>query len=266
MSTVYIGNAVADENGNAKGGSAGNQTRKELRIQKWYLSSKGWRVLRAKSSDVAKKLAYDMRAACNNKHIGYDQSQRNTLYTAASKVGFDCAKVTTDCETDCSALVRVCLAYAGIVVPNFSTSSEAARLLSTGKFVELKDNKYTKQSEYLREGDILITSVKGHTCIVLNNGSKADDAGDTPEPPKPSPTPTTDSYVLVLGSVHVRESAPSGKVIYTAHKGKKLPYLGTTITVSDGGEWYYVESPVGNGYISAFTNKQKKYTKLVTQK
>lgn len=259
--TVYIGNAVSDENGKAKGGTAGDQTGRELRIQPWYLNAKGWRVLRPKSAEVAKKLAYDMKAACNNKNIGYDQGQRNTLYTASEKVGFDCSKVSEPCECDCSALVRVCLAYAGIKVKNFNTANEAAILLATNQFEELKDAKYTKQSAYLRVGDILVTSVKGHTAIVLNDGSKAD--GDSkPEPPAPTPTPTTDSYVLVLGSVNVRESAPSGKVIYTAHKGAKLPYLDKTVKVADGGEWYFVKTPSGNGYISAFTNKSKKYTKL----
>ena len=259
--TVYIGHAVGDEHGNASGGEAGNQNGKELRTQPWYLNQKGWIVLRPKDSDAAKKIADDMRFACKNSNIGYDQKQRNTLYEAASKVGFDCSKVTTPCECDCSSLVRVCCWYAGIKVSNFNTASEVKTLMATGKFTELTDTKYTEKSDYLMEGDILVTKVKGHTCVVLNDGDKAHDP--EPTPPTPTPTPTTDAYVLVLGSVRVRESAPKGKCIMIAHKGDKLPYLGETVTLDDGAEWYYVSTYKGNGYISAFTNQKKKYTKLV---
>lgn len=258
--TVYIGNAVGDEHGQASGGEAGNQNGKELRTQPWYLNKKGWIVLRPKDSAVASKLAYDMKAACNNTHIGYDQKQRNTLFDAASKVDYDCSKVTTPCECDCSSLVRVCLWYAGIKVKNFNTASEADVLMKTGKFEKLTDAKYTEKSAYLKTGDILITAVKGHTAIVLNDGDKAE---HDPEPTPPAPTPTTDAYVLVLGSVRVRESAPKGKCIMIAHKGDKLPYLGETVTLDDGAEWYYVSTKKGNGYISAYTNKKKKYTKLI---
>ena len=63
MNTVYIGHAVGDENGRASGGEAGNQNGRELRTQAWYLNPKGWVVLRPKSPEVAKKIAYDAKAA-----------------------------------------------------------------------------------------------------------------------------------------------------------------------------------------------------------
>ena len=174
--TVYIGSASIDENGNASGGKAGNQSGKEIRKQAWYKHKKGWRVFRAKAIDDAKLIADDMRFAIANRHIGYDQSQRNSLYTAASKVGFDCAAVETDCETDCSALVRVCCAYAGITLSSsFRTVNEPSMLLATGKFTEMKGTKYTDQSAYLREGDILCTKTSGHTVVVLNDGDKAEE-------------------------------------------------------------------------------------------
>lgn len=271
--TVYIGNAVCDENGTAgsKTSIPGNQTGKELRIQPWYLNKKGWVVLRPKSDEVAKRLSEDMRFACENMDIGYNQSNRNTLYNIASKVGFDCSKVSIPCECDCSSLVRVCCAYAGILVKNFNTASEASVLVATGKFEKLTDAKYTDSSSYLREGDILITSVKGHTAIVLNSGNKAGKDVD-PIPPQPSPSPTPsdekDAYVLVSGSVNVRtvpKPSKGSKIVYVAHKGEKLPYLGKTEIAQDGSEWYCVSTPKGNGCISAYTfaNPNKKYTKLI---
>ncbi len=257
MKTVYLAHAVGDEHGKASGGEAGNQNGRELRTQAWYLNPKGWIVLRPKSPEVAEKIAYDAKAAVNNMHIGYDQKERKTLYACAEGVGFDCAKVTTDCECDCSSLVQVCLAYAGIKVGSFSTASEVNTLMKTGKFEKLIDAKYTEESGYLRTGDILVTKVKGHTAVVINDGDKA----EAPEPIIEEPK--TGSYVLVLGSVNVRKTAPDGKIIMTAHKGDKLPYLGETAEFSDKSKWYYVLSPVGNGYISAFANRKTKYTKLV---
>ena len=174
MATVYVGSARSDENGKAYNGKAGDQkSGKEVSTQAWYKHSKGWRVFRAKKAGVAAKIAKQMQAACDNNKIGYDQWQRNTLYTEAKKVGFDIAKVTTACETDCSALVRVCLAFNGIDVPSdFRTGNMPSNLLKTGEFVELKGSKYTDQSAYLGAGDILVTKTSGHTVVVLNNGSK----------------------------------------------------------------------------------------------
>ena len=171
---VKIGSARIDENGKAHGGRAGDQTGKEVSTQNWYLNSKGWRVYRAKNPAVAEKIAQCMERACANKAIGYDQYQRNTLYKEAEKFGFDTAKVTTPVETDCSALVRVCCAFAGIVgLPEgFRTGNMPTNLAKTGAFTELTGAKYQEQSTYLGRGDILVTKTSGHTVVVLSNGSK----------------------------------------------------------------------------------------------
>lgn len=171
---VRVGSARIDERGKAYNGKAGDQTGRELSTQRWYLHKKGWRVFRAKDRAAALRIAADMEAACGNSHIGYDQWQRNTLYKVAEPLGFDCAKVKTNCETDCSALVRVCCAYAGIMgLPSdFRTGNMPANLLKTGAFVELRGAKYTEQSAYLGKGDILVTKTHGHTVVVLDDGAK----------------------------------------------------------------------------------------------
>ncbi len=246
--TVYIGNAVGDEHGKSRGGEPGNQTGKELRIQHWYKNKKGWRVFRPKSHEVAQKLAEDMRSACDNPNIGYDQSDRNALYREAEKVGFDCAKVDKPCECDCSSLVRVCLAYAGIKTGNFNTASEPSVLKKTGEFDEMVGPEYTDESGFLKTGDILVTSVKGHTAIVLNNGDHVD-----PRPPEP---PKYDRYVEVLGkSVRIRSSdSVLGKTQIIAHRGDTFPYLG----VAPSG-WYQIDAGRGESYITS----RPKYTRLV---
>lgn len=171
---VYVGSARIDENGKAYNGKAGDQTGKEVSKQKYYVHSKGWRVFRAKDRKAALKIAEAMEAACANKYIGYDQWQRNTLYTKAEKLGFNISKVTSACETDCSALVRVCCAWAGIwsIPSDFRTGNMPANLLATGAFVELKGSKYTNQSTFLGKGDILVTKTSGHTVVVLDDGPK----------------------------------------------------------------------------------------------
>lgn len=187
MATVYVGSARIDENGKASGGRAGNQSGRELRKQPWYKHSKGWRVFRAKSVAAENAIAQDMEYAIANKHIGYDQYQRNTLYNAAKPYGFNCAEVKTDVECDCSALVRVCCAFAGIMgLPaDFRTGNMPANLMATGRFIEMTGAKYTDQSAYLRRGDIIVTKTSGHTVVVLNNGAKAEPAPDADAAPVP---------------------------------------------------------------------------------
>lgn len=179
---VKIGSARSDERGKITGGKAGDQkSGKEVSTQNWYKHSKGWRVFRAKDPDKRKRIAQSMDAACDNDNIGYDQWQRNTLYHRAQPYDFDVSKVVSACETDCGALTRVCCAFAGIMLPDFNTATEANALLASGEFTELKGAKYTESADYLMAGDILVTKIKGHTVIVLTNGSKA---GVTPEPDK----------------------------------------------------------------------------------
>lgn len=249
--TVYIGNAVGDEHGKARGGEPGDQTGRELRIQPWYKNAKGWRVFRAKSADVRKALAINMRAACENRYIGYDQRERNTLYKEAAHYGFDCSKVTTSCECDCSSLVRVCVAFAGIKTKDFNSVSGPSRLLATGEFIELTDDNHTKESAYLCTGDILCTKVKGHMAVVLNDGPKAD------RDPEPQPIPpVVKQEVEVIGrSVNVRNAdSTKGGILFTAHRGDRFPF----VCVAPSG-WYQIETRKGTGYI---TNLPK-YTRLV---
>ena len=172
---VTVGSARIDERGKTTGGQAGDQNSgKEVSTQNYYVHSKGWRVFRAKEPAVREKIAAAMKAACANNKIGYDQSGRNTLYNLAKNVGFDPAKVTTACETDCSALVRVCCAFAGITMNNFNTATQPKVLMATGAFMELTGEKYTKRSDYLMAGDILVTKTQGHTVIVLTSGNLAE--------------------------------------------------------------------------------------------
>lgn len=184
--TVLIGSARGDENGKAYGGKAGDQTGREVSTQNWYLHSKGWRVLRCIHADMRPMIADAMCKACANDNIGYDQYQRDTLYKAAEKLGWAVENVNTPVETDCSALVRVCVTAAlyrtgrtGIAIPDVYTGNLASKLLATGIFAELTETKYTTKADYLGAGDILVTKAKGHTVIVLSDGELFDGGAET---------------------------------------------------------------------------------------
>ena len=175
---VYVASARIDENGKAHGGKAGDQTGKEVSSQVWYdwtdeHPGETWILLRCTDTGKRKKIADCMRAAYVSAFIGYDQYQRDTLFNAVKDKGFDVNTLEKAVETDCSALVRVCVSFAGISCPNFRTDNQAAVLTGTGFFDKLTASHYIHSPDYLLEGDILVSSKKGHTVVVLNDGKKA---------------------------------------------------------------------------------------------
>lgn len=171
---VRIGNARIDENGRVSGGQAGDQTGLEVAIEPWYLHKQGWVVIRAKDAKVRERIAICMEAACANDLIGYNQKGSWELYDKSKQYGWDCSKVNVTANTDCSSLVRTCVAFAAQKeIAWFSTLNEVTVLDGTKLFDILTDAKYTKSSDYLLRGDILCTCTQGHTVVVLGNGSKA---------------------------------------------------------------------------------------------
>jgi hypothetical protein len=179
VARIKVGSARIDENGKAHGGQAGSQTAKEVSAQDWYEHKLGWRVLRHRDPDAGKRAAMQMQIACESEYVGYDQHERDTLLAQAAKVGWDISKVTTPCETDCSALIRVCEAYAfgrDIVAEQtsarFYTGNMVKVLLATGLFYELTGSSYTEDWRRLGAGDILVTKSKGHVVMALEYGPK----------------------------------------------------------------------------------------------
>lgn len=160
---ILIGQASIGESG-IKGQIAGNQTGKELNIRKYYKHAKSWRAFRAPKEQQRQRICYAMLRAVKNPCIGYDQGDNNTLYVVAQKYGFDPGLVKIDVETDCARLVRVCCAYAGIMLPDFYTGTEPAVLLNAG-FREISFDQETGSG--LQIGDILCTPVKGHSCVCV---------------------------------------------------------------------------------------------------
>lgn len=170
---IKIGQASRDERMRYSGGLAGDQDGKEVAIREWY--NRPWnKVLRPKNSAIAGRIAAAMEDACRNDNIGYDQYERTTLYDLCKGNGWNIKAVNKPCETDCSALVAVCVNAAGVKVSgDIYTGNEAAALLRTGEFELLSAPKYLLSDEYLKRGDILLYEFH-HTAIVLENGKKVE--------------------------------------------------------------------------------------------
>ena len=179
MMAIKIGHASIDENRKSKGGSAGDQTAKEVCTRTWY--NGGWEfMLRPTSSTLAEKSALACEKGCANKNIGYDQNQRNTLNTQAKKVGYDLSKITNNCETDCSAFMTVCAISGGADIEYGgnapTTSTMKIRFANSGDYTILTDSKYLTSDKYLKRGDILVKA-GSHTVMVLENGSGVTSSG-----------------------------------------------------------------------------------------
>ena len=246
-----IGSARIDENGNAVGGKAGDQTLREVAIENYYNHPLGWWVLRAKTAATANKLAKAMKAACANEHIGYDQSNRESLYAYAMKVGFDISKVTADCETDCSALVRVCLAYAGIMCGVFNTATMINIIMKTGKF-----DKLACDPNDLRNGDILVTKKQGHVVIVTSGKARKKEEKEPAETVSKGDMYTVKEYGTVTAAwLNCRllpgKENPCSKIVGPLPKGTKVGIC-QKVKAKDGSEWYFIKTGGGHyEYVSA---------------
>lgn len=165
--------ASIDERGKAKGGKAGDQTKGEVKIGNWYYFGQNI-IIRPKSSSMANKIAENAKAIAKNNHIGYDQNQRLTMYTAWHRIGLSKSPslIKTKCETDCSAMASACIISAGARINQACVTWNLADACKvTGKFTFLRDRKYLNSGDYLKKGDIVLAE-SHHVIIAIENGSK----------------------------------------------------------------------------------------------
>ena len=240
---VKIGSARSSYGNTSPGDQNGG---KEVSTENWYLHSKGWVVLRALDPEARERIAVAMERACANDNIGYDQSTRNTLYNNVKPYGFYPACTTKKVNTDCSALSRVCVNFAGITVGDYITSSEAATLMATGAFEKFIDDAHCKSSDRLLRGDILVTKTKGHTVIVLSDGAKA------AEERQSAPVePAAEGDLLVASGAWNLRRGPGTQygVVKTVHGGDRLEKVEPKdwIPVNVGGDvlWISPKAIVG---------------------
>lgn len=168
-----IAHARHDERDKYSGGAAGDQTGGEVAITNWY--NRPWNViLRPKRTTAALDIAEAAEAICKNDMIGYDQGQRTTLYDAALAAGWDFSKIDKPVETDCSAMIAVCVNAAGIKVSkDIYTGNERQALLKTGEFLEITNGTILTSDTQLMRGDILLYEGH-HTAVNLDYGCSID--------------------------------------------------------------------------------------------
>lgn len=256
---VMVGSARSNEFGKANGGKPGDQKGgSEVSTQPWYLHQKGWVVIRITDPATREKVAENMEHACYNNHIGYCQDHRTTATEAAKKYGYDLSQVTTDVETDCSELVRCCCLYAGLEVDSFSTGTEIAALKATGKVQIIYDDSYCTSPDKLLRGDILVTKAKGHTVIVLTNGSQAaqtipssTNAVSKADPAKSFKKELAGAYSVTASKLNMRSGAGTYKsVIKVLAQGTAVQCYGY-YTDFAGAKWLLVKTAGITGYCSS---------------
>lgn len=271
---VKIGHASIDEHGNGRNGTAGDQNGREVCTREWY--PKGWDVvLRPKTAAVAEKSAQACEAGCANNNIGYDMNQRNTLHTQAAKVGHNLAKITTPCETDCSAFMTECAIAAGVKALDYTgnaptTSTMRRAFTSSGAYEALTDSKYLTSDAYLKRGDILVKE-SSHTVMALSNGSKAGASSGTGggsssnkvklEGAKSRDNALTGAYKVTASSLNLRTGAGTTKTIITAMpNGAKVNCYGYYTAVG-GVKWLLVQYQKGGVTFTGYAST--KYLKKV---
>jgi len=172
--------ASIDENGGAgwdDDAKAGDQTGKEVCVRSWY--DKPWDfMLRYPDKSIARKAVATAVKLANSNLVGYDQSERNSLYNALKKYNFDVDAYIRSghkTETDCSAFVYAVFAC---FIPGMR-SNDNAPVTSTMRvlyrewgFVVHTGAGYLS-GQNLINGDILVNE-NSHTAIATDG-----DTGDT---------------------------------------------------------------------------------------
>lgn len=266
---VLIGHAVMDEDGGIDGAIVGDQTGKEIATRDWYNRSGGWGVyLEPLDSAMASRAAKFMLDICGSSAFGYSQRNRWGGYQSIKANGNVVAGAATG-DFDCSSLCISCYIFAGLNhKASGYTGSMEKTLLATGKFKAYRDSEHLESADYAKQGGLYIMAGK-HVAMCITSGEKADttptynpgtEQGDADEDFSNVPV---GAYVEMLGNVRVR-TGPGANFpkLFTASKGTKLPFIESEENAK-GEIWYIVETDKGDGYVSSFLHKKRKYTKVV---
>jgi hypothetical protein len=243
-----ISNCGHDERGKYTGGQAGDQTGQEWAVIPWY--NRPWNVvLRHNDWEVREKIAELAKKAAENNHIGYDQGDRYTFWENLKKVNYDPAKITKNCEADCSAGVAAIVKAVGYLL-NVESLKKVSIYCYTGNlksalkkagFEVLTDQKYLTSDKYLLPGDVLLYEGH-HTAINLDIGKEIIYLSDHWEK-----TENGYTYITATGTVknkwalinhHYYLFDRDGYMVTGWHR-----WDGKTVDPADGtGDWYFLDN------------------------
>lgn len=173
MKVKLVHASISENNDTGRDGKAksGDQTGKEVCVRSWY--KKPWDImLRYPDKSIARKAVSAAVKLANSNLVGYDQSQRNTLYKALKKHNFDVdayIKSGKKTETDCSAFVYAvyCCFIPGMRSDgNAPVTSTMHNLYKKWGFVVHTGNEYLSGNNLIN-GDILLKE-NSHTAIATD--------------------------------------------------------------------------------------------------
>ena len=175
---MKIVHSAISENGNAGWdgkAKAGDQTGGEVCVRDWY--KKPWNImLRYRDKEIARRVSEIAVKLANSNLVGYDQSQRNTLYQALKKYNWDVDKYIESgekTECDCSSFIYACWCC---VLPlmrgekNAPVTAEMRDFYKASGFTCYKADKYISGTDYLRAGDILVKE-GSHTAMAIDDST-----------------------------------------------------------------------------------------------
>lgn len=210
--------ARINEMGTISGGKPGDQTGREVCKDGWYENE--WEyVFRPKLKGFADAIVADAEKIAANENIGYGNGERYTMFEEAKRLNWQFDKITTPCATDCSQMIATLCIANGVPLSQWMYTGNMKGIMEkSGAF----DTFMYFPGMHLEAGDIILTTKKGHTVLVVE-GSE-------------------DSYPEWVGEFY---GAAFGFVYAEPEIGKKAEWdvLGTGNlfgVVGEAGEWYRI--------------------------
>lgn len=260
-----------NDDGWNKKAKAGDQTGKEVNVRSWYPYD--WDgILHCLDNSISTKAAEIAIKLANSNLVGYDQSERNTLYKALKKNNWDVDKYIASgkcTETDCSAFVY---AVYCCLIPALRSDSNAptvpqlkARFTKVG-FKWYTAKRFRTTDTDLRAGDILV-NINAHAIMAVETGSTYGGKETVVKPAPVSKTIKASKYAsnfdrAIAGTykttdaLNLRDGAgTSYKVLTCMPKNTKVKNYGYFSYVGNT-KWYYVQVALnGNTYIGFCSSK-----------
>ena len=157
--------ASIGSNGKVIDDLVGDQNEREVKIGEYYDFGQKW-VIRFRSKKRGRKAAVAAKMLARNNNIGYNQSNRKSLYNQCELINWDIDRIYQihPCDCDCS-LLAVCsinFAYRKSLLPYSLTTHSLPNIVNQHKSKFKRADKAIKSWKF-RKGDLVGKS--GHVII-----------------------------------------------------------------------------------------------------